>query len=55
MYSCNREDTSKLKEGEQEKTKDYSALIWSADVVTQEMLDAFNKIEVKFSSNTTII
>lgn len=40
-----REDTSKLKEGEQEKTKDYSALIWLADEVTQEMLDSFSKIE----------
>ncbi|XP_071832444.1 tRNA pseudouridine synthase Pus10-like [Apostichopus japonicus] len=40
-----REETSKLKEGEQEKTKDYTALVWVAKEVTPEMLETFDKIE----------
>lgn len=40
-----REETTKVKEGEQEKTKEYSALVWVAKEVTKEMLDSFSKLD----------
>lgn len=42
-----REETTKVKEGEQEKTKEYSALVWVAKEVTKEMLDSFSKLDVR--------
>lgn len=49
IFVLHREETSKLKEGEQEKTKDYTALVWVAKEVTPEMLETFDKIEVRIS------
>lgn len=41
-----REATSRMKEGEEEKTKSYSALIWTQKPITPVDLDFFKNIKV---------
>lgn len=41
-----REATSRMKEGEEEKTKSYSALIWTQKPITQADLGFFEDIKV---------
>lgn len=50
-----REATSRMKEGEEEKTKSYSALIWTQKPITPADLDFFEKIkELKIDQKTPL-
>ncbi|XP_062865428.1 putative tRNA pseudouridine synthase Pus10 [Trichomycterus rosablanca] len=50
-----REATSRMKEGEEEKTKSYSALIWTKTPITQADLDFFENVkELKIDQKTPL-
>lgn len=46
FYLLNRNDINKLKEGEIEKTKTYSALCWSKEPLSQEQLQKLQEVKV---------
>lgn len=55
LQVVSREATSRMKEGEEEKTKSYSALIWTKKAITKDDLDFIAQIkELKIDQKTPL-